>query len=197
MKRQIIYFSIFILSISICYAQKNKKTIHFNKHSIENSFDNVYNYSNNYQEFKVVKKQWLQLLKNKVVDSLNTQKIATQNLQTTITSQNQQISSLKTNITNLNNTVNTINTDKDTISFLGATISKNQIKILLWFITSILSALLGFFAFKFKESNVITKQAKLSLKELEEEYEAHRKTALEREQKVRRKLQDEINKNGA
>ena len=40
----------------------------------------------------------------------------------------------------------------------------------------------------------MTKDAKRALSEMEEEFEEHRKTALEREQKVRRQLQDEINK---
>ena len=39
----------------------------------------------------------------------------------------------------------------------------------------------------------MTKQAKLSLAETEEEFEEHRRNALEREQKVRRQLQDMIN----
>ena len=37
----------------------------------------------------------------------------------------------------------------------------------------------------------------MALAETEEEFEAHRKRALEREQKVMRKLQDEINKQKA
>ena len=50
------------------------------------------------------------------------------------------------------------------------------------------------FISKFKQSNSITIQTKETLKEVEEEFENHRKTALEREQKVRRQLQDELNK---
>ncbi|MDX1316484.1 MAG: tRNA (guanine-N1)-methyltransferase, partial [Xanthomarina gelatinilytica] len=47
---------------------------------------------------------------------------------------------------------------------------------------------------KYKNSHVITKEAKKALEEIEVEFEEHRKTALEREQKVRRQLQDELNK---
>jgi hypothetical protein len=41
----------------------------------------------------------------------------------------------------------------------------------------------------------VTKEAKRKLEDIETEFEDHRRIALEREQKVRRQLQDEINKN--
>ena len=41
---------------------------------------------------------------------------------------------------------------------------------------------------------MLTKQAQENLITVEEEFEAHRKKALEREQKLRRQLQDEVNK---
>ena len=42
---------------------------------------------------------------------------------------------------------------------------------------------------------MLTQEAKTSLDELEIEYEEHRRRALEREQKISRQYQDEINKN--
>ena len=75
--------------------------------------------------------------------------------------------------------------------------SKTSYNILLWSIIGGLLAFLLFFIYKFKNSNAVTKQAKLSLAETEEEFEEHRKRALEREQKVMRRLQDEINKQKA
>jgi hypothetical protein len=42
---------------------------------------------------------------------------------------------------------------------------------------------------------VLTKEAKANLQEAEEELTLFRKKSLEREQKLRRQLQDEINKN--
>ncbi|WP_407267387.1 hypothetical protein R8G64_12630 [Tenacibaculum maritimum] len=40
----------------------------------------------------------------------------------------------------------------------------------------------------------MTKEAKNNLAEIEQEFEEHRKKSLEKEQKIRRQLQDEINK---
>jgi len=72
--------------------------------------------------------------------------------------------------------------------------SKAIYKMVMWFIIAVLLALLAYFIYKFKNSNTITREAKKSLLDIEEEFEEHRKTAVEREQKVRRQLQDEINK---
>jgi hypothetical protein len=74
---------------------------------------------------------------------------------------------------------------------------KTNYNILMWSIIAALLSLLLFFIYKFKNSNALTREAKLKLDEVETEFEEHRRTALEREQKVRRQLQDELNKNKA
>ncbi|MEX0314527.1 MAG: tRNA (guanine-N1)-methyltransferase, partial [Allomuricauda sp.] len=51
------------------------------------------------------------------------------------------------------------------------------------------------FIYRFRNSNVLTSQAKEALADLEKEFEEHRRRALEREQKISRQLQDELNKN--
>ncbi|MFL0155057.1 hypothetical protein V2714_10940, partial [Tenacibaculum maritimum] len=63
-----------------------------------------------------------------------------------------------------------------------------------WGVITILFISLFFFIYKFKESSALTKEAKNNLAEIEQEFEEHRKKSLEKEQKIRRQLQDEINK---
>ena len=80
------------------------------------------------------------------------------------------------------------------MALFGMQMSKGGYNGLMWTIIAALLILLLFFIYKFKNSNAVTKQAKKSLLETEEEYEEYRRNSLEREQKVRRQLQDEINK---
>jgi len=80
------------------------------------------------------------------------------------------------------------------MSFLGSLVSKGTYNIILWTIIGSLLLLLLFFIYKFRNSNILTQEAKTNLSELEIEYEDHRRRALEREQKISRQLQDEINK---
>ena len=72
---------------------------------------------------------------------------------------------------------------------------KADFKNLFWAIIAILAILLAFFIYQFKNSNSVTQSVKIQLADIEKEFDEHRKTALEREQKVMRKLQDELNKN--
>ena len=65
---------------------------------------------------------------------------------------------------------------------------------MLWTIITGLLLLLLFFIYKFRQSNILTQEAKSGLSDLEMEYEDHRRRALEREQKISRQLQDELNK---
>ncbi|MGE5944668.1 MAG: tRNA (guanine-N1)-methyltransferase [Flavobacteriales bacterium] len=162
--------------------------------TIDNQFEYVIRRSNNYQDFKVVKKTWLSTLKAHTIDSLNAVHKDLADTQALVDTQAKEISDLKASLestqTNLENTRN----EKDNISLFGMQMSKGSYKTIMWFIIACLLVLLGLFIYKFRNSNAITRQAKKNLADIEEEFEEHRKTAVEREQKVRRQLQDEINK---
>ncbi|MGS2741133.1 tRNA (guanine-N1)-methyltransferase [Sinomicrobium sp. M5D2P17] len=162
--------------------------------NIDNQFEFVIQRSNNYQEYKVVKKNWLYTLKKNTLDSLaRVEKELTEAINLTKT-QNTEIESLKGELGESNDHVSTLTNERDSISFFGALIDKTTYKATMWGIVGLLAVVLFFFVYKFKNSNAVTHSAKKALSELEQEYEDHRKKALEREQKVRRQLQDEINK---
>ncbi len=162
--------------------------------SIDNQFEYVIRRSNNYQDFKVVKKTWLYTLKAHTIDSLNALHKNLADTQILVTTQTKEISDLKSSLESTETNLETTRNEKDNISLFGIQMSKGSYKTIMWFIIACLLALLALFIYKFKNSNTITREAKKSLADIEEEFEEHRKTAVEREQKVRRQLQDEINK---
>lgn len=188
-----LFFSIVFLHTTVAQESEENK-LSLNEGTLDNQFEFVIQRSNNYQEYKVVKKTWLYALKAHTMDSL---KAIRENLDKTIAtvdSQAKEISDLKNNLANTQSSLDKTNKEKDSMVFLGMQMSKTGYSTLLWSIIAGLLALLIFFIYKFKNSNAVTRQAKKALAETEEEFEEHRKTALEREQKVRRQLQDEINK---
>jgi len=191
------YFFLCALFISVLNtsAQETTKELSLTNSSVNEKFDYVITKSNNFQEFKVVKRVWLHTLKKQVLDSVNKQKGEIKTLAVIIEDQKSNTQKLESKIETLNNNITQVNTDKDNISFIGNDMKKGAFKNLFWGIISVLSILLLFFIYKFKNSNTVTQEAKIQLAELEKEYESHKKTALEREQKVMRKLQDELNKN--
>ncbi|MGB0950114.1 MAG: tRNA (guanine-N1)-methyltransferase, partial [Marinirhabdus sp.] len=74
-------------------------------------------------------------------------------------------------------------------------VKKTTYKTIMWSIVTVLALLLLFFIYKFKNSHTVTKHAGLKLAETEAAFEAHRQKTLDRDSELRRKLQDEINKN--
>jgi septal ring factor EnvC (AmiA/AmiB activator) len=165
-----------------------------NEGTIDNQFEYVIRRSNNYQDFKVVKKTWLYELKAHTIDSLNAVHKELSDSQTTINSQSNEISQLKTDLTTTKTNLENTKKEKDSMALFGLQMSKGGYNVLMWAIIAALLALFLLFVYKFKNSNAVTKQAKKTLLETEEEYEEYRRNALEREQKVRRQLQDELNK---
>ena len=108
--------------------------------------------------------------------------------------QGNEIKSLKSDLEETNNNLTSVTQEKDNIKFLSIPMTKASYNSLLWTIIFSLVALLLFFIFRFKSSNSITVQARDLLSDTEKEFEAYKAKALEREQKVRRELQDELNK---
>lgn len=162
--------------------------------TIENQFEYIFQKSNNYQDYKVVKKNWLYILRNNTLDSVKrveNELLVSKNLSA---EQEKKINELNSQLAESNNNLAHVTEEKDSISFFGALINKPAYKGIMWGIVLVLVLILGLFVYKFKNANIITQEAKKSLAELEAEYEEHRRKALEREQKARRQLQDEINK---
>ncbi|MEJ6792388.1 MAG: tRNA (guanine-N1)-methyltransferase [Lacinutrix sp.] len=146
------------------------------------------------QRYEVIRIDWIEKLKGNTLDSLNAIHKSLNDTKKIVVNRNEEISKLKTSLSTTQDNLNQTNTEKDNMSLFGIQMSKGAYNTLMWSIIAALLALALFFMYKFKNSNAITKEAKKTLEETEEEFQEHRRFALEREQKVRRQLQDEINK---
>ncbi|WKK67309.1 tRNA (guanine-N1)-methyltransferase [Lutimonas zeaxanthinifaciens] len=182
---------------SIAYAQAQDESgpkPSLNSGTLESQFDYLYRRSSSYQEYKVVKKTFYQKIKGNVLDSLQALKKDLSDTKKLVDVQSNEINSLKADLQTTNDNLTSVTKEKDNIKFLGFPMTKSSYNSLLWTIIFSLVALLLFFIFKFRSSNAITIQARDLLSDTEKEFEAYKQKALEREQKVRRELQDELNK---
>ncbi|MFK7780793.1 tRNA (guanine-N1)-methyltransferase [Psychroserpens sp.] len=193
--------SLFAVCFFTAYSQTTDETdqLSLNSGTIDSQFEYVFRKSGNFkgtrgQKYEAVKQAWLLKLKANVLDSLKTTYRELDETQLVVTTQSKNIDDLNTELANTKTELTNTIAEKDSMQLFGMPMSKPNYSLTLWSIVGILSALLLFFVYKYRNSNAITKQAKLSLAETEEEFEEHRRIALEREQKVRRQLQDEINK---
>lgn len=186
----LLVFSLFF-STQVIFSQDENST---EDNSINNQFDEVIESSNNYQDYKVVKRyKLIQLQKNTVqkIDALKEEIVASNK---TIEEQQTTIQNLKSELNNTQNTLDKVTEEKDQISFFGIATDKGTYQTIMWVIVFALILILLFFIYKYRQSNVLTKEAKKNLAENEAEFDDYRKRALEKQQKLGRQLQDEKNK---
>lgn len=179
-----------ILNASFSFSQE----ITDEPNSIENQFDKIYRTSTSYQIYKVISKKAYQGLKVNVLDSLNSSKKIILEKERLLKEEKNTIEETKKLLSKTQLDLETANQKENSISLFGLQLSKISYNLLLWGIIIILLLGLSYFIFKFIKSNVLTKEAKNNLIDVEAEFELHRKKSLVREQKLRRQLQDEINK---
>lgn len=193
----VLSFTFFLLISAAVFGQEedpNEPKASLDNGTIESQFDYLYRKSSSYQEYKVVKKTDYQKIKGNVLDSMRALKKDLIDTKKLVEVQGNEIKSLKADLLTTNNNLTAVTKEKDNIQFLSIPMTKSAYNGLLWTIIFSLVGLLLFFIFRFKSSNSITVQAKALLSDTEKEFEAYKAKALEREQKVRRELQDELNK---
>jgi septal ring factor EnvC (AmiA/AmiB activator) len=199
-KTLILLVTIFLFSFSVTSQNDTEEDkLSLNSGTINSQFEYILLKSGNFkgtngQAYEAVKRSMLLTLQAHTNDSLKTVYKNLNNTKAVINAQVKEISDLKSSLSTTRADLDTTRSEKDSMALFGMQMSKTGYNALLWSIIGGLFALLLFFIYKFKNSNDITRNAKHSLAEIEEEFDEHRKTALDREQKVRRQLQDEINK---
>ncbi|MDD7913415.1 hypothetical protein [Polaribacter ponticola] len=161
---------------------------------MKGQFEKIYRISTTYQTYKVIGKDRFQKLKENVLDSLLKSKKTISEKESLLKSERKNIQKLNTELSKTKLDLEAALKKENSISLLGAQLNKTTYNLILWFIIIALSLALSFFVFKFSRSNILTNKAQGSLQDVELEFENHRKKAIEREQKLRRQLQDEINK---
>ncbi len=174
---------------------KTPRKAYLDDGTIKEQFDYMMKVSNRYEDKKIIKINSLNRFESNVKDSLDFVKKNLADSKSLTTAQQKEITSLKNELEsvkkNLDETVNS----KDSMALLGMELPKSTYNTIMWVL--ILGSLIiaGICFFLFKRSNVVTVETKETLVDVREEFETHRKNALVREQKLARKLQDEVIKN--
>lgn len=157
--------------------------------TIENQFVKIYKKSSDWKEYRMVKKTDFLDFQKKVLDSVTL-------LRENSTAKQKKIDEQQVNITALNSQIAELNTELTAFSESSSVkMSESTYSNLLWVAILLLFVALVFSVIKFRQSNLITKEKIKGYNEIEEEFEQFRKKTLEKEQKLRRQLHDEVNKN--
>ncbi|WP_430929273.1 hypothetical protein [Polaribacter marinivivus] len=187
----LILFLLFIQYTS--FSQENNNVVIEDK-TLEGQFDKINRISTSYQTYKVISKDKFQKLKNNVLDSIKASNKDLKEQKVLLKNERDNVAKLNAELNKTKEDLKKAQEKENSISLFGFQISKVTYNLILWLIIISLALALAFFVFKFSKSNILTKKAKEDLEDVEQEFEVHRKKSLEREQKLRRQLQDEINK---
>lgn len=187
---------LFIYTASFGQGAQNQDLINkaLSSESINNQFDVLVSKSPSFQNFKNIRNVNINKFTRNFKDSLVASKKKFGDALLKIENQKSEISKLNATINTANIDITKISEEKDSIGLFGLRMSKASYNTILWSIILGLSITTLFFLFRYKSSHSGTKNAKFSLAEIEDEFETHKKNSLEREQVLRRKLQDEINR---
>jgi hypothetical protein len=178
-------------------AQYYKQPV-LDKGSIDSQFISLRNNSSQYEYngvlYKGIRIDYLTILKTNTSDTLKTLYKRLFVYQQTINKKNAVIDSLSHVLGNTSELYLNTSKEKNSLNFFGITFSKAAYNSLLWTIIFGLIFLLITLALLYKKNNTTNIQTKQDLEDLKKEYEAHRKRALEREEKLARQHLDELNK---
>ncbi|MCT4665179.1 MAG: hypothetical protein N4A45_08105 [Flavobacteriales bacterium] len=192
MNKTVSFVFALLMSLQFSFAQDSGN---FDNLPVSDKIDWIYNKSGRYKNYKVVPQQDLKKLHLQVIDSIkqyhnkiDEQAGVIEKQLKTIDDKHNKIEELKVELSDSQSKI-------DKMDFLGMQLSKSNYSLILWVIIGSLLVILIYFFIRFKDSIKKTREARNSLESLEIEFENYRKNALDREQKIKRQLQDEINKN--
>ena len=169
-------------------------TVQAQQLSIDDQFKELIKKSNSYKGYKVVKKEKIYKLRENVSDSIV---LLEENIITkasTIENQNSEINTLTVQLATTKNELTSSKKKENGIQVLGILTNKSNYTFMVFFTLGILFLIIVVLFIKYKSGVYIIKTTKSKLRETDEEFENFRQRSLEREQQLRRKLQDEINK---
>ncbi|PZX49890.1 hypothetical protein [Algoriphagus chordae] len=194
MKRVLPLFLILITFISLpsfTFAQANSEDKgSLQSGTIDSQFDYIYSESNDYQEYKVVKRTNLDKLKSNILDSMRTMRKEVGDLKLLIVSEKDSINTLITTLATAEVEKQDAIAQKDNFSFLGMGIHKAVYSSFMWILVAVLAGALAVFSFQYFSSFRKIKKAQKDLAEVQEEFDNHRKNMVDRERKLKRELVD-------
>jgi hypothetical protein len=184
------------LALALCFVGQLKAQVPqgLSEGSLQEQFNYMVDESSRYQTYKVVPQTWLNTFWSHVQDTLRANQGALRENRVLINVQKKDIAAFQATEDSLNLQIITLEKEKNSLSLLGIPMDKAAYHVLVWAIIGALAVGLIFFLGRFRYANSVTKKTRKDNQELEETVTHLRKRMLEKEQELRRKLQDEINK---
>ena len=185
------FFLVFTFSSAVLAQEDGDANV---DNSLKGQFQEMLDKSEDYTEYKVIRKTRLNTYSRAVQDSIAAYQKEIGSLKVNVAEQKSQISSLNERISDLESQLAESEDLRESLSFLGMNLNKATYHVIVWVIIAGL-VVFGVFAYSsFIRSNAITAKSKKEYKTLELEYEEHKKRSHEKQIKMGRELQTERNR---
>lgn len=198
MKKYRVFFALCVAFFSVLGYSQQQDTLKAKSGlygRLNEQFDFVFKKSITYENNKIVSNTLFEHLKKSSLDSLHVYKNQLDRLQLAHENTLRENDSIIEKAQILEEELNVIQQKNKAISIFGLTIHKSIFNIFFVVFGTLLILLLVLFVLKFKNAKSQADVAVENLSKLEEEFAEYKRKAMEKEQVLGRKLQDEINKN--
>ncbi len=185
MKTILLLFTVILLCFSVHIVEAK---------SIEDQFDELKESSETFKEYKVIKIKTLNDFWKSVLDSINVKEAAIAKLQSENSVNKTNIDQLKANMEVRDAAIEELQYATSHINVLGVEFGKTFYQILNFTIISILLVFCGILIVSLKERRNIAKTKISAFEKLELKFEEYKRSSLDKQMKLRRELQTEINK---
>jgi uncharacterized protein YlxW (UPF0749 family) len=194
MKKVLFTLALFGLSTFSSQAQDDTTAAATEVHTIQSTFDNIIKESNKYQDYKVVQRRKLDAFIKEVNDSLNLAKVHLAQEAKVKGEAQDQVLKLRKDLEKAQAQVTQAENARDRITSAGMQMEKESFSALMWGIVIALGLALALVLFKSQSASSGQKDLRHRLTNIEEQLSQTKKKALEREQELKREVQDYVNK---
>lgn len=162
--------------------------------TLENQYLELRKESNSYQQYKVVDKNSLTEFWQSVADTLQQNGAEINGLNKQVRDLKNTVSKLETDLAQRDSSLSDQAYQIDHMNFLGIDMTKSGYITFSWVIIFALIAAVLVLYFRFTSANKTTKSTKKDFNQLQDEFEEHKRRTRDRETKLKRDLQTEINR---
>jgi disulfide bond formation protein DsbB len=192
--KQILFYLGAFIFLNVSFAQAQQDTSKNTDPSLNGQYQFMLSKSKSLYGARLINPSRLSGLWKSVTDTLRKERRQLADAKQQISTQNENISSLKTEVSGKESSLVSSNAQVNEIKFLGISFNKGTYNTMVWAIIVFLAAALAFIVM---QSGKYRKEATYRTQlyqEVADEFQAHKVKAKDKEMKLARELQDERNK---
>lgn len=180
---------IIISSVPILtFAQINSIASAKDSTDIKGQFEQLYKKSNTFEQHKVIQISDYNKLKQNATDSIRTYKKEAINRLNEKNSLNNKLETINAEVAQLKEELSTTQNMQNSINLLGMAVNKKAYSLIMWGVIFCMAIISTVLFLMYKRGHQVVKEARTRLKEVQEDLEKHRKSAILREQALGNEL---------